>query len=94
MFCFVFSFLKEESREFSGDSVGKGSGVVTALAWVSALAWIGSLAWELPHAMDVAKKKEGRKEKGKKERKKIKMGVWKQETQYLSMLALKLSFYC
>ena len=67
-----------------------------SLLWLGSQLWRGLDPWpgnfHMPWTWQ--KKKEGRKEKGKKERKKIKMGVWKQETQYLSMLALKLSFYC
>ena len=37
--------------EFLGGLMVKGSSIVTAVAQVQ------SLAWELPHAMDVAKKK-------------------------------------
>ena len=36
------------------------SGVVTAVAWVSAMAQVQSLAQELPHAMVMAQKKEGK----------------------------------
>ena len=45
-------------REFPGGSVGKGSGIITAVAHVR------SLAQELPHVTGTAKK---RKEKKRKE---------------------------
>ena len=35
----------------------KGSGVVTAVAWVSAVAWVQSLTQELPHVAGAAKKR-------------------------------------
>ena len=38
-------------------TVGWGSGVVTAAAWISAMAQVQSLAWELLHTMGIAKKK-------------------------------------
>ena len=41
--------------EFSCDSMGKGSGIVTATAWVAAVVQVRSPPWELPHAMGMAK---------------------------------------
>jgi len=49
-------FLKKEIKEFSCDAVGKGSGVVTAPAWVATVVWVWSLIQELPHATGTAKK--------------------------------------
>lgn len=43
--------------ETPSGSVGKGPGVVTAVAQVTAVVGVHSLAWELPHAMCAAKKK-------------------------------------
>ena len=39
------------------------SSVVTTVAWVATVGRVPSLAWELPHAVDVARKKEKEKEK-------------------------------
>ena len=43
------------SQEFPCGAVGKGFGVVTAVAQVNDVLWVHSLAWEPPHAMGVAK---------------------------------------
>ena len=40
--------------EFPGGSVGKGPGIVTAVALVRAVAQVQPLAWELPHAAGAA----------------------------------------
>ena len=42
---------------FPYGSVGEGSGIVTAMAWVAAELWVQSLALELLHAVDIAKNK-------------------------------------
>ena len=42
--------LKYNTREFSRGSVGCGSSIVTAVAWVTAVAKVQSLARELLHA--------------------------------------------
>ena len=47
----VISVFYNVLTEVPGGLVVKGSGVVTAVAWVR------SLAWELTHAMDVAENK-------------------------------------
>ena len=49
--------------EFSGGTVGYGSGMVTAASWVAAVAWVQSRAQELPGAAGTAKKKKKKKEK-------------------------------
>ena len=38
----------------------KGSSIVTAVVWVTVVAQVQSLAQELPHAVDMAKKKKER----------------------------------
>ena len=43
-------------REFLGGAVDKGSGVVTAVAWVPSVEQVLSLAPELLYAADIAKK--------------------------------------
>ena len=48
--------LKKYMVEFSGGSVGKGSGVVTAVAWVTVSWGFDPGPQELPHAAGVAKK--------------------------------------
>ena len=45
-----------QKSEFLAASVGKGSGVVTAVIWVAAVAWVPSLALELPCTAGMAKK--------------------------------------
>ena len=41
--------------EFPGDLVDKGSGIITAVAWVTFVACVRTLAWELLCAVDVVK---------------------------------------
>ena len=48
--------LRCKCVEFFCGTVGKGSGVVTALAQVAALVQVWSLAWERPHATGTTKK--------------------------------------
>lgn len=43
--------------EFLCGTAGLGSSVFSAAAWVAAVEQVSSLAPELPHAMDVARKK-------------------------------------
>ena len=54
--CLYSPFL-ENLLEFSYGTAGKGSGVVTAVAWVTAMVCIWSLALECPHAVRSTKKK-------------------------------------
>ena len=59
------------TKERAGSSCAvQGSGIASTVA--ATAAWVRSLAWELPHAVGAAikRKKEGRKEGGRKERKK------------------------
>ena len=49
--------------EFPGSSVGKGSSVVAAVAWVAATVQVRPLAWEFLHATGVAKKKKKKKKR-------------------------------
>jgi len=42
-------------------TVGKGSDIVTAAAWVTAVAWVPSLVQEIQHAIGAAKGKKKKK---------------------------------
>ena len=53
MKCCFLLFIKR-ALEFPGGSVGSGSGIVTAAAWVAAAAQVQSLVWKFPHAMGMA----------------------------------------
>ena len=56
-YCLSFFFYISYHMEFPGGSVGWGSGIVTAVAWVAAVAQVQSLAPERLHAVGVANKK-------------------------------------
>ena len=43
--------------EFSYGTAGKGSGIITAVAWIAAVAWVWSWVQKFAYAVGTAKKK-------------------------------------
>ena len=52
---------KWKDMEFSCGTVGWGSGIVIAAAWIAAVLWVRSLAQEFPHTTGMAKKTKTKK---------------------------------
>ena len=52
--------IRRHFKEFPGGSVGEGSSIVTAMAWVATVAWVLSWPQELLHVAGREKKKRER----------------------------------